>query len=191
MEKEKMHKKIGYAVILLLILEVPDLALDWDFYVEVMNSNQTDIKNATEAQISILAFFIVGSVTFTIETVNLFLLIFCDGCTYFLPGCFSLLSTLIEDIPQMALALYIAIIEETTITNVQFGKAGFAVFEVFLRTAILIYYIHKKNQRLEKGIMFDTLIDSIKEKKWVAVVQLTFSIIILSCSISIFYFLIN
>ncbi|KAK3105310.1 hypothetical protein FSP39_022235 [Pinctada imbricata] len=187
----KLHKKICQALILIIILEVPDLVLDWDFYYEVMQSEQPEIRNATEAQRGILAFSIIGSLTFTIETMNLILVMCCDGCTYFLPGSFSLFSTLVEDIPQMALALYIAIIEETTITNVQFGKATFAVFEAFVRFAILIYYINKKNKILEDMLEFDAKVVKIKEKKWVAIVQLVFSIIILCCSISIFYFLIN
>ncbi|KAK3104642.1 hypothetical protein FSP39_006963 [Pinctada imbricata] len=188
---KKLHKKICYSLILLVILEVPDLFLDWDFYIEVMNSDQPEIKNATEAQISILAFSVVGSVTFTIETMNLILVMCCDGCTYFLPGFFSLLSTLVEDIPQIALALYIAIIEETTITWVQYGKAGFAVFEAIIRTLILSYYIHKKNKLLETLAEIQTKDLKLKEKKWVAVVQLLFFLIILGGSGSIFYFLLT
>lgn len=96
--------------ILTLLLEIADLILDWDFYVEV---SKTDLIG-DKVRYSILGFAIFGSILFLCTIITKFIGI-CDsddddqdeengGCAVTL----SLMSTLLEDLPQIILALIVA-----------------------------------------------------------------------------------
>ena len=103
----------------LFIMEAIDLGLDWDFYAEI----ETELKPA------ILVFAIFGSITFVLGLVSLYYdatknykhLTFCT--------IMSVISTWIEDFPQIILAVIFAVSSSEVISNVQYVKAGYAIVE--------------------------------------------------------------
>ena len=171
----KDEKKLFFGILVLVFLEIPDLVLDVDFCVQIYKTEQPQIKNNSSLWVASVFFCSIGFVTFAVELINLL----CNCCRrdkYFLPGIFSLASTLAEDVPQIVIAMYVAFVEEKRITNVQYGKAGFAIFEALVRNIILILYIRGKNsssKRTKRG------------KMCVAVTQLVIGVCIFICSIII------
>ena len=122
-------------VILFIILEVSDLVFDWDFYIELSNSDR--YKEAPERW-AVLAFALWG-------TVNFFLALTClvrsvrTGKRRKWEDAVDLSTTWLEDVPQMILAAKVAVEVGEPITNwVQYTKAGLAIGEALLRCVIIL-----------------------------------------------------
>ena len=178
----KDKKKLCCGVFILLILEIPDLVLDWDFYVEIVRTDQKVIQDNQALKLSILVFCCIASFAFVLEFINLLRNIF-SSSLFFFPAVFSLITTLCEDLPQIILALYVAIIEDEHVhTNLQYAKAGFSIFEAFVRNALLIWYIFRKNQKAKVKPDDQELQDSTKAKVCVPAVTLTVGLTIMICA---------
>ncbi|VDH91090.1 Hypothetical predicted protein [Mytilus galloprovincialis] len=106
-----------FFIIGLIVMELIDLGLDWDFFVEVNKTDQEKIQRNDELKYSILAFAIIGSVTFILQLVA----IYYDSrknyshLTY--STTMSFISTWFEDVPQIMLAIWVASISSDLISN--------------------------------------------------------------------------
>lgn len=141
------HKRV-LLFILKLALEVGDLILDWDFYVE----GKTDLIG-DKVRFSILGFAIFGTILFlcTVITKSYGISNSDDDdqdeenstCAVTL----SLMSTLLEDLPQIILALIVAFGTEKLISPVQIVKACYGIAEPIIQLIINVcqYRQMKKN----------------------------------------------
>ena len=171
----KDAKKICCGIFTLIFLEIPDLVLDIDFCVEIFKTTQPQIKDSN-LRWAILLFCIFGFLFFIAE---MYFLVrnLRKEVKYFLPGIFSLLGTILEDIPQIILALYVAIIEDKKVADVQYWKAAFAIVEASVRNIILVVYICRK---------YNSYKDVPKAKIVIAITQLFIGVAILCISFAIF-----
>lgn len=137
--------------LLALFLELTDLGLDWEFYYEISKTDDVtyDVKT------SILAFAVVGSVLFLLIVANKIDLFCCNryddeeenACSLGL----SLISTVIEDLPQIALATYVAFTTKELVSLVQVVKAGYAIAEPFFQIVMNAVEIHKMRKKYKKN----------------------------------------
>lgn len=146
-----------------LALELIDLVLDWEFYYEVSKSVEVNY----EVQASILAFAVVGSLLFVLTVANKIKLFCCNkygdeeenACSVGL----SILSTVIEDFPQIALATYVAFTTKELVSLVQIAKAVYAILEPFIQILMNAVKINKmrKKYKQNKGRTFCKVIEII------------------------------
>jgi hypothetical protein len=83
-----------------ILIELVDLGLDWDFYIEV-NSTEQDIQHKTELRYLILAFAVVGSITFLFGLIGLRYDARKDYKHLTFSTALSMISTWLEDVPQI------------------------------------------------------------------------------------------
>ncbi|CAC5411701.1 unnamed protein product [Mytilus coruscus] len=130
-------------------MELIDLGLDWDFFAEVDKTDQEKILRKDELKYLILAFAIVGSITFLLQL----LAIYYDSeknyshLTY--STTMSFISTWIEDIPQIIFAVWIAVISSELISNVQYVKASYAIVEALLHFGVSIWQLCCKSEKFK------------------------------------------
>ena len=138
----------------LFIMEAIDLGFDWDFYAEI----ETELKHA------ILVFAIFGSITFVLGLVSLYY----DATNNYehLTFCtiMSVISTWIEDFPQIILAVIFAVSSSEVISNVQYAKAGYAIIEASVHFILSFWQLRfrgetyaKKPRYLTCLIIFDVI----------------------------------
>jgi len=145
----------------LFTMEAIDLGLDWNFHAEI-NSTEQKIQHKTELRDAIFVFAIFGSITFFLGLVSLFYdatknykhLTFCTVM--------SVISTWIEDIPQIVLAVIVAVSSSEVVSNVQYAKAGYAIFEASVHIMLSFWQLccrgdtyAKKPRYLTSLIIFD------------------------------------
>lgn len=137
--------------ILTLILEVADLILDWDFYIEISGTDkiENDIKH------SILGFAIFGTILFMCTFIYKFYGI-CNSNDYErieengkCASVLSLMSTLFEDFPQIILALYVAFNTEDLLSPVQIAKACYGIIEPTIQ--LIFYACQYRRMRNDTG----------------------------------------
>ena len=149
-------------ITVLLLIELVDLGLDWDFYIEV-NSTEQDIQHKTELRYLILAFAVVGSITFIFELIGLRYDARKDYKHLTFSTALSMISTWLEDVPQIVLAVMIAIWSSELISKVQIAKAGIAIGEALVHIIISVWQLRfrdnksysKKTSCLKRMIKFD------------------------------------
>ncbi|KAK3085131.1 hypothetical protein FSP39_024895 [Pinctada imbricata] len=122
-------------VIQFLVLEVSDLGFDWDFYAEVSKSERFK-GDAISWAIFVFAFW--GTILFMLDGGWLIIAV-CDGKPSEAEDVVNCLTTWTEDIPQMIMAVYIAVLVQEPITGlVQYTKAMLAILESAIRCIIII-----------------------------------------------------
>ena len=165
----------------LFIMEAIDLGLDWNFHAEI-NSTEQKIQHKTELRYAILGFAIFGSITFVLGLVSLFYeitknckhLVFCTVM--------SMISTWIEDFPQIVLAVIFAVWSSEVISNVQYAKAGYAIFEASVHIMISFWQLCcRGDSYAEKPTYLTSLI----------ILDAFGGVVILTCSIFLFIELIE
>lgn len=122
-----------------------DLILDWAFYSVILNTTQEDINKADNLKTAILVFAIVGSL--------ILLLIFLASIAKFLVNregtllhdkaaeiliILSAVGTWIEDLPQILMALIVALKAKDPFTFIQYAKAWFAICKAVLLITVLV-----------------------------------------------------
>lgn len=159
-----------------LALELIDLVLDWEFYYEISKTDEVNY----EVQTSILAFAVVGSFLFLLIVANKINLFCCneygddeeeDACSIGL----SLLSTIIEDIPQIVLAIIVALTTKELVSPVQIAKAAYAILEPFIQIVMNAVEIHDINKQHKPNI----------GRKNCKIVEIFISVILMICSITL------
>ena len=157
----------------LFALEAADLYLDWDFYVEV-NSTEQEIQHKTELKHAILVFAIFGSITFVLGLISLYY----DGTDNYehliYSTAMSLISTWLEDVPQIVIAVIIAVWSSELISKVQIVKAGYAIFEALVHIILSCWQLFwRGNSYAEKPRYLTILI----------ILDVIGGVVILPCSI--------
>ncbi|XP_062615576.1 uncharacterized protein LOC134277278 [Saccostrea cucullata] len=138
---------ILYAVVRWL-LEVVDLGLDWDFYIELQHTDQQSIIQAVKLQWAILGFAIFGTVMFFSTLIVFCIKIYKKRKQENLSksyedvknaiSVFSFICTWFEDLPQIVLAVIVAVKSTDLIAYIQLVKAWYALAEGSL-IAIIIF----------------------------------------------------
>lgn len=122
-----------------------DLILDWAFYIVILDTTQEGINKADNLKTAILVFAIVGSL--------ILLLIFLASIAKFLVNregtllhekaaeiliILSAVGTWIEDLPQILMALIVALKAKDPFTSIQYAKAWFAICKAVLLITVLV-----------------------------------------------------
>lgn len=122
-----------------------DLILDWAFYIVILDTTQEGINKADNLKKAILVFAIVG--------ILILVLIFLASIAKFLVNregtllhekaaeiliILSAVGTWIEDLPQILLALIVALKAKDPFTFIQYAKAWFAICKSVLLITVLV-----------------------------------------------------
>uniref|UniRef100_A0A8W8JCU7 Uncharacterized protein n=1 Tax=Magallana gigas TaxID=29159 RepID=A0A8W8JCU7_MAGGI len=160
----------------ILTLEFGDLVLDWEFFYEISKTDEVNY----ELQTSILAFAVVGSVLFILIVANKIYLFCCNeygnheeenAYSFGL----SILSTFIEDLPQIVLAIFVALTTKELVSPVQIAKSVYAIVEPCIQIVMNVVEIRnmKKQYKQNKGRII------------CKVIEIIISVIIVLCSITL------
>lgn len=136
-------------IILRFVLEVVDLGLDWDFYKEVADSDQESIIRAEKVKWTIFGFAVFGTVMFLITVIVFSLKIYTKRrkgkvSEEFYEKVNNVLSVLscaciwLEDLPQIVLAVVVAVKSTELISDVQLVKAWYALAEAIIESTITL-----------------------------------------------------
>lgn len=121
-----------------------DLILDWAFYIVILDTTQEGINKADNLKKAILVFAIVG--------ILILVLIFLASIAKFLVNregtllhekaaeiliILSAVGTWIEDLPQILMALIVALKAKDPFTFIQYAKAWFAMCKAVLLITVL------------------------------------------------------
>lgn len=122
-----------------------DLILDWAFYIVILDTTQEGINKADNLKKAILVFAIVG--------ILILVLIFLASIAKFLVNregtllhdkaaeiliILSAVGTWIEDLPQILMALIVALKAKDPFTFIQYAKAWFAICKSVLLITVLV-----------------------------------------------------
>jgi hypothetical protein len=118
-----------------VVLEIGDLVLDWNFYMEIKDVDLI----AKEIRHCILGFAFLGSVLFLCTLINKCVTVCDDNYKEEKNRCatgLSLLSTFAEDLPQIVLALIVDSKTTILLSPVQIAKAGYGIIEPIIQIAL-------------------------------------------------------
>ncbi|XP_060072673.1 uncharacterized protein LOC132552508 [Ylistrum balloti] len=143
-----------------------DFVSDWLFYFDLVLSEDGLVFGPHEALTIKMTFVfcIIGSVTFVVEIIFNFIEYDKDNNTVEVVSEFVTFTTLlIEDLPQIAINVHIAMCREEATNTIQIVKASAAMFEVLIKLAFVwIKYAIKKRQggreadKIRKGLTIST-----------------------------------
>lgn len=161
---EKICKLSAFCIIGSCLLELIDLILDWTFYVLLFQTNQESVSNAVNLRTAVLVFAIVGTILFLTSLLASIvkLVIHREGSLIHEKAAksltiLSMVRTWIEDLPQILLALFIAIKAAKPISFVQYVKAWYALSVATLQIMRLVVGLklccQNKPERWEKRRM--------------------------------------
>ncbi|CAG2250520.1 unnamed protein product [Mytilus edulis] len=148
---KRTYKRVISFIVLLFVMELIDLILDWDFFVEVYKTDQQAIQSETALKYVILSFAIVGSITFILQVVAMSYDYRKDNLHLTYITTVTFISTWIEDVPQIIMAVWVSVISSDIISNVQYAKAIYAIVEASLH---IIFAIKELCNKWEK-FMFE------------------------------------
>ncbi|XP_070204398.1 uncharacterized protein [Littorina saxatilis] len=135
--------------LIILGLDIADLFSDWLLYVDVSLAEEGLVYGPPEdaAIWALLAFSIVGSITFVFEGVNLWWEVFRNN-PWLDTDLVSAVTIWIEDLPQIAINVYIAMCREDPISVFQLSKASIVLMGLMVRIVIsLVKYCNKASLR--------------------------------------------
>lgn len=141
-----------FSVIVLFSMELIDLILDWDFFAEVCKTDQEPMRSENVLKYSILSFAIVGSLTFILQVVAMIYDYREDNSHLTYITTVTFISTWIEDIPQISMAVRVSVISSEIISNVQFAKAIYAIIEAALHIIFAIKELCTKREAIKGNI---------------------------------------
>nr|KAG5713298.1 hypothetical protein BaRGS_007825 [Batillaria attramentaria] len=118
-------------------LDIADLASDWLLYIDVSLAEEGLVYGPPEdsAVIALLVFSIIGTFTFIFEGVNLWWEVFRNN-PWLDTDLVSALTIWSEDLPQIAINVYIALCREDPISVFQLSKASVVLIGIFIRIII-------------------------------------------------------
>ena len=129
-----------FLITFVLGIELVDLGLDWNFYFEV-NSIEQDIPHKTELRYAILAVGVVGVITFFLGIFSLHYDARKDYKHLTFSTALSMISTWLEDVPQIVLAVIVAVSSSELISKWQYVKAGYAIVEALVHIIISVWQL--------------------------------------------------
>lgn len=133
---EHTYKRV--ITFIVFVMALIDLILDWDFFVEVYKTDQQAIQSETALKYLILSFAIVGSITFILEVVAISYDYRKDNTHLTYITTVTFISTWIEDVPQIIMAVWVSVISSDIISDVQYVKAIYAIIEESLHIIFAI-----------------------------------------------------
>ena len=146
---QKLHDSFKFKVFVFLLvfcLDAVDLVSDWLLYRDVASTEEGLVYGPPEDALkwSLLAFSIVGSLTFTFEVVNLWWEIFRNN-PWIDSDLMSAITTWIEDVPQIIISVLIAACREEAISYFQLVKASVVIAGAIIRIVVsLIKYCSRR-----------------------------------------------
>ena len=126
----------------LVILEGLDLALDWGFFAHISTRHNLEPFHS-DVYLIVLVFCVIGSITFVIE-------IYLKCMEISIPesnltsDVFSVATMWLEDLPQIAIGVYVAMTVNSHLSLVQYIKAVYAIFEAVIRLGMLYCRNHRQ-----------------------------------------------
>ncbi|XP_021346679.1 uncharacterized protein LOC110446047 isoform X2 [Mizuhopecten yessoensis] len=138
-------KTFVFAVV--MALNGVDMIADWLLFRDVFETQEGLVYGPPDKAItySLLAFSILGTLTFLFEVVNLWWEIYREN-PWINADLASAVTIWIEDIPQIIINLFIALCREEAISYFQLVKASVIIVSVIIRIVVsLIRYCNKKN----------------------------------------------
>lgn len=143
--REKFCFKV-FVFLLVVALDAADLISDWLLYRDVSATEEGLVYGPPEPVLrySLLAFSIVGSITFTFEITNLWWEIFRNN-PWMDVDLLSAITIWIEDVPQITINVIIVACREEAISYFQLVKASVIIIGAVIRFIVsLIRYCSKK-----------------------------------------------
>lgn len=167
-------------MLVVVVMEMVDLACDWFFFSQL---HQTDDKYVTQnihLKWLVLAFGVVGTFSFIFEIINLGFEVFSGRGPCLYADTVSTVTTWVEDVPQICLALTVAIHQRSLIHWIQFVKAAWALMELIVRGVGQCLYCCVISERHSKKLNY-----------CVAVFKFIAQVVILGCTIAVLVHLLN
>lgn len=162
-------------LVVVFVLEGVDLSCDWLFYSRVKDSSDSYIVNHGYLHWIILGIAALGSLTFVFEVINLAVEMFTESGSCVLADTVSMVSTWLEDVPQMGVALAIAVNTQELVHWIQYVKAAWAVLEVAVRALAQCVYCCSISNRTQRAMDY-----------FVSLSKFLAQLVVLGCSVGIF-----
>ncbi|XP_061188464.1 uncharacterized protein LOC133196616 [Saccostrea echinata] len=144
--QNKMCFKV-FVFLVVLVLDSADLISDWLLFRDVFITEEGLVYGPPEDALTyaLLAFSILGTLTFIFEVVNLWWEIFRDN-PWVDSDLASTITIWVEDVPQIIINVLIVLCREEAISYFQLVKASVLIIGVVIRIIVsLIRYCSKKN----------------------------------------------
>lgn len=158
-----------------LLIEAVDLACDWFFFTKLHQTDDDYITENRHIPWLALAFCVLGTLTVLFESINLGFEVFTDRGPFLYADTVSMATTWVEDVPQICLALLVAIHQKSLIHWIQFVKVAWALVELIFRGVGQCLYCCVISERHNKAVNY-----------FIAVLKFLAQTAILGCSIGIF-----
>ncbi|KAI8749129.1 uncharacterized protein LOC106080277 isoform X2 [Biomphalaria glabrata] len=140
--------------------DIADFISDWLFWAEVRVVGKGIVYGEPDqaAVWALLAFCIVGTITFIFEIVNLWWESF-RGNPWIDSDLLSAVVIWIEDIPQVAISMYLVLCREEPISVFQLVKASVIIIGIFIRIIVsLVKYCNKEAIRSHHHVKYKVCI---------------------------------
>lgn len=148
-----LHHKTSFKVILFLAVvafEAVDLISDWFLYYHVSATEEGLVYGPPSPSLryALLAFSIIGSLTFPFEAINLGFEIFKTKPLMDI-DLLAAITIWIEDVPQIVINVFIFACREEAISYFQLVKAALVIFGALIRFFVLLVRYCSKNARFD------------------------------------------
>ena len=121
-----------------IIMEIIDLIVDWVFFSEIYKYEGRQLEDVDSVEWAILTFAIIGTILFIIQITTLWHEINGKKESYTKTTVVTFISTCIEDLPQMILAIIVAVKTSEEISVVQKVKSFYGIVEAFIHVVVCI-----------------------------------------------------
>ncbi|XP_045172746.2 uncharacterized protein LOC123534525 [Mercenaria mercenaria] len=149
---ESLHNKWFFNVIVFLtivVFDAADLISDWLLYKDIAGIEKGLVYGPPGESLccALLAFCIIGTITITFETLNLWSEIFRDN-PFINVDIPSLITVWIEDVPQITINVYLVACREEAISYFQLVKASMILICTIIKFVIyLTLFCRKRSQK--------------------------------------------
>lgn len=150
----------NFVYFILVVTDIADFISDWLFFVDVYIVEEGLVYGPVQpaAKWSLLAFSIVGTITFIMEMTNLWWETFRHNA-WVDSDALSAVVIWIEDVPQIAISLYIATCREEPISIFQLSKAAVVLIGIVVRIIVSsVKYCNKKAVRSHHHVKYKVVI---------------------------------
>lgn len=167
-------------MLVVFVIEVVDLACDWFFFSQLHLTDDEYVTQNLHLKWLVLGFAVLGTIAFVFEMINLRSEVFSDRGSCLYADTISTVTTWVEDVPQICLALVVALHQRSLIHWIQFVKAGWALVELMVRGVGQCLYSCVISERHNRAL-----------NCCVAVFKFTAQVIILGCTIAVLIHLVK
>ncbi|XP_062589555.1 uncharacterized protein LOC134251186 [Saccostrea cucullata] len=165
---------------LVFLIEAADLAFDWIFYIQLHQTDDEYVTQNLHLPWISLGFCVLGTIVLIFEMINLGFEVYKERGPCLYADTVSMVTTWVEDVPQISLALVVAIHQQSLIHWVQFVKAAWALVELIFRGVGQCLYCCVISERHNKSV-----------NHCIAVFKFLAQSVILGCSVAIYVHLLK